>query len=72
MKVVYAKVRAVVGQHLIVAGSHWPADDPIVLLQPTLFSEDPRYGLSFSVEPPANDQVLEQPRVKRAYVRHTA
>jgi hypothetical protein len=29
-------------------GTHWPADDPIVLAYPTFFTADPRYGLSSS------------------------
>jgi hypothetical protein len=33
-------------------GSHWLADDPLVLARPDLFTEDCRYGLSWSGEPP--------------------
>lgn len=29
-------------------GTHWPADDPIVLAYPSFFTDDPRYGLSSS------------------------
>lgn len=29
----------------IVAGGHWPADDPIVEAYPKFFADDPRYGL---------------------------
>jgi hypothetical protein len=34
-------------------GSHWLADDPLVLARPDLFTPDCRYGLAFSGEPPA-------------------
>lgn len=33
-------------------GEHWPADDPVVQANPDLFTDDPRYGLSFSTPPP--------------------
>jgi hypothetical protein len=29
-------------------GSHWRADDPLVLDHPDLFSADPRWGMSYS------------------------
>lgn len=29
-------------------GTHWPADDPIVLAYPNFFTDDGRYGLSSS------------------------
>lgn len=56
MRIVYATGSAVValpdGSRFRVAkGSHWPADDEIVRAQPSLFSDDPRYGLTFSSEP---------------------
>ena len=35
------------------AGSHWLADDPIVTAHPEAFTEDCRYGLAYSGEPPA-------------------
>lgn len=34
-------------------GSHWLADDPLVLAHPDAFTGDCRYGLRFSGEPPA-------------------
>jgi len=34
-------------------GSHWLADDPLVLAHPEAFTTDCRYGLAFSGEPPA-------------------
>jgi len=36
---------------MVQKGSHWPANDPVVLAHPELFSADPRYGLLYSVEP---------------------
>ncbi len=51
-------------------GSHWPADDPIVLAHPDLFSDDPRWGMLYSVEPEGYDAPVEQttaaPGEKRA------
>ncbi len=54
MDVVYATASAHVGgpDELMVfvnIGSHWPADDPLVLHNPSLFSIDPRFGLRTSV-----------------------
>lgn len=69
MKVVYATASAVIGQAMVRMGTHWPADDPLVLSNPTFFSEDPKYGLVYTREP-ANEQVIDEPRIKRAYVRH--
>ena len=36
----------------VTAGSHWLADDPLVLARPDLFTTDCRYGLSWSGQPP--------------------
>ena len=33
-------------------GSHWLADDPLVAARPDLFTEDCRYGLAWSGDPP--------------------
>ena len=53
---VFAKVTTVandLGYPLTVqGGSHWLADDPLVLAHPDLFTRDCRYGLAFSGEPP--------------------
>lgn len=75
MHIVYASASAVValpdGSRFRVAkGSHWPADDPIVRAQPSLFSDDPRYGLNFTTEPAEYDdrsveQVTANPGEKR-------
>lgn len=51
MQVVYAKTTSRVqtpeGVPIMVRhGSHWPAEDPVVKAYPSLFSDDPRYGLS--------------------------
>lgn len=61
LKVVFAKERFMVGpsgyRTWIQAGTHWPADDPVVKANPTGFSPDPRYGLSYST-PPAGVELL--------------
>lgn len=36
----------------VAGGSHWLADDPLVIANPGLFTVDCRYGLAFSGEPP--------------------
>lgn len=51
MKVVYATSTFTWSSFLIRAGSHWPADDPVVKANPGSFSDDPRWGLAYSVEP---------------------
>lgn len=63
MKVVYATAttmaRSPAGFNVTVRqGSHWPADDPIVVAYPSLFSEDPRYGLNASTP---RDEVADAP-----------
>jgi hypothetical protein len=40
------------GTALVRKGTHWPADDPLVLANPGWFTADPRYGLSWSGPPP--------------------
>jgi hypothetical protein len=77
VKVVFASASAVIGQAMVRMGTHWPADDPLVLANPSFFSEDPKYGLVYTRKPALNEQALvdserEEPRVKRAYVRHNA
>jgi len=64
MRIVYAVSDAIVataegGQVQVRAGTHWPDTDPVVLIQPTLFSSDPHYGLNHSVQ-------LEEPVIERA------
>jgi hypothetical protein len=54
--VVYAMSRALIpapnGTNVLVAkGSHWPADDPLVLSRPQMFSADPRWGMHYTQEP---------------------
>ena len=62
MNVVYAKTSSVVslpggGQIAVRIGTHWAADDPVVLAQPSLFSRDPYTGLNYSTtEPPAREE----------------
>lgn len=67
MDVVYATGTSVVttpdgGRHTVQGGQHWPADDPVVRANPSLFSADPRYGVSFSVVPAE----LSEPPVEQA------
>lgn len=59
MDVVYATGTRHVGSGVVRKGSHWPADDPVVKDHPDLFSADPRYGLSYSVEPEGFDAPVE-------------
>ena len=53
---VFAKVTAQVGDLgypvTVQGGSHWLADDPLVVAHPDLFTEDCRYGLAYSGDPP--------------------
>lgn len=69
MKLVFAISTVYVDQVLVKGGSHWPASDPFVLANPTLFSDDVRYGLQFTVDPVLNGE-FQEPRQKRAYARH--
>lgn len=39
------------GPVVVGKGTHWPADDPVVLSHPDLFSSDPRWGLFYTREP---------------------
>jgi hypothetical protein len=83
MNIVYATATTHVGlEHgasiLVGKGTHWPADDPVVLAHPDLFSPDARYGLVFTVEPTgfdATDTPVEQataaPGEKRSTRRGT-
>jgi hypothetical protein len=50
----------------VAKGSHWPADDPVVLAHPEVFSTDPRYGLNYSVEPDGWDAPEGEPPVEQA------
>jgi len=57
---------------LVQKGSHWRADDPLVLSHPDLFSEDPRYGMSYSQpqpEDPPIEQMTADPGERRAVAR---
>lgn len=79
MQIVFATGTAVVtmegGWTLRVEhGSHWPADDPVVISHPGLFSEDPRYGISASrpFEQPVVEQATAAPGEKRATPRSQA
>ena len=67
MDVVYAKDTGSLptpgGPVLVHKGSHWPADDPVVRANAGWFTTDPRYGLSWSGEPPAS---MSEPPVETA------
>lgn len=66
MKIVYATSTSLVTdpntgvRGTVNKGSHWSADDPVVQQHPELFSEDPRWGLNYSVEPEGWDAPVEQ------------
>lgn len=58
VKIVFAKSTFVAGAVTVVAGTHWPDDDPVVVAHRGLFTDDPRYGLSYS-RPPKDDRPAE-------------
>jgi len=65
MDVVYATSTARVatpdgGHVMVVKGQHWPASDPVVRHQPSLFTTDPRWGMTYSVQPDGFDAPAEQ------------
>jgi hypothetical protein len=65
MDVVYAAVTAPVTtasglSGMVHKGTHWPANDPVVLANPDYFTDDPRFGLNYSVEPDGYDAPVEQ------------
>jgi hypothetical protein len=71
MRIVYAKATTMVAftngrSEMVGAGTHWPANDPLVRSHPDLFSDDPRFGLSYTVEPIEQEAEVH---VKRSYVR---
>ena len=53
MDIVFARETFIAGHVTVIAGSHWPADDPIVKSFGGLFTDDPSFGLSYSVAPKA-------------------
>lgn len=66
MDVVYATTTTVVpldgAQHRVQKGTHWPADDPIVVASEGkgIFSTDPRYGMLYTREPAGYNDPVEQ------------
>lgn len=65
MQVKYATATTSVGlRHggtiVVGKGTHWHADDPVVIDHPDLFSDDPRYGLVFTEAPEGFDAPVEQ------------
>jgi hypothetical protein len=72
--IVYATSTAMAGNFRIVKGSYWPADDPLVLANPGLFSADPRSGNLSTTVPIFDDEapvemVTGAPGERRAQVR---
>lgn len=71
MRIVYARADSSVstswgGQIWVAAGTHWDADDTLVLEHPELFSEDPKVGLSTSQEASAGgSRVIIGPDVEQ-------
>jgi hypothetical protein len=57
---------------LVQQGSHWPPDDPLVRRMPDLFSEDPRYGMSYSEAQPEHPvERVEQMTAAPGELRNT-
>lgn len=55
------------GPVVVPKGSHWPADDPIVVAHPDLFSSDSRWGLFYTQEPDGyRDQEPDEGPVEQA------
>lgn len=77
MQVVYATSNAMVPRpdggapKAVRKGTHWPADDPIVLAQPSLFSSDARYGLEYTRVPDGFDAPVEQATAAPGEKRNT-
>lgn len=71
LKIVYAVTTANVsvdGNHAsVIYGTHWQASDPVVEKYPTLFSDDPRYGL-FSTVPVREEPTEEADHDSREHV----
>ena len=40
-------------------GQHWPAEDPVVMAAPTLFSADTRWGMAYTREPDGYDAPID-------------
>ena len=64
MDVVYAMYGGQVvtpdgGRWNVQGGQHWPADDPVVLAKPDMFSPDARWGITYSAAP-ADETPVEQ------------
>lgn len=43
-------------------GSHWRADDPLVIASPSLFTTDPTVGMSYSIPPTQPQRVYVGPQ----------
>lgn len=71
LEIVYAKQTAMVGQTRVQHGSYWPASDPIVKANPSLFTEDPREAMLSASEPLEDspvETVTSRPGERRAQV----
>lgn len=71
MKVVYANTTSHVVSSMghtvmVILGTHWPAEDPIVKSYPDLFSDDPSNGLYFSQPPVELPNDLVSPVAQKA------
>jgi hypothetical protein len=69
MQVVYVSVDSAVvtlpdgTPWTLMKGQHYPADDPVVKANRDKFSADPRYGVTWTGEPPAE---MAEPPVEQA------
>jgi hypothetical protein len=65
MDVVYVKYNAYVEacHRAVHVGEHYPADDPAVKAMPDAFTTDPRYGVQWTGQPPAE---MSEPPVEQA------
>jgi hypothetical protein len=69
-EIVFATGNAVIahdgGRIKVMKGTHWPASDPLVKQHSDLFSDDPRWGLFYSVEPAGYRDVEATPAPARS------
>lgn len=67
MQIVFARETFIAGHITVIAGSHWPADDPLVVAHKKLFTDDPTFGMSSSAPvAPVVEQATAAPGEKRA------
>jgi hypothetical protein len=58
VRIVFATRTFMYGQRRVDAGTHWPADDPVVRAVPHQFTESPAPGLQ--VSQPLTDEQLQE------------